>query len=433
MHLCSSRQKKDPHERVRAHTSFRLTKEEADAIGEGVRQKAPRGYGGGGGGERAPEPEPEQEPRDSGRLRRGGQWTSSRTNSVQPRGPSETARDQSVHQSVRQSVVPAWTRQKLSSEWSEEKGTFVGVVGVVVSIDAIGNQVELSFGEAHLLRKLIYPVAALGLRKKSALDRPLEDATILIGLGLDGPGVKEWCEKPENDWEVQVRDDPKLVEDCFAQQNMPFVEVFGTDLHAVTTCGVAFFTSWALGFVVETLGLGWMIHLLLALPVWVYVAYNAIFLERQRVSRIEGLSERKAKDRRNRTSTLIPDDENVEWLNAVLRKVWGPLEPGVSKSVHDSIQCTLDEMVMEPYLSEIRLADFALGQNPPAVQLASYEDSDVYGEFKINLELEMVAPEIKVDARAVVCIGGLELQVPVKVSDVMVELDLQLIVRMSEE
>jgi hypothetical protein len=45
----------------------------------------------------------------------------------------------------------------------------------------------------------------------------------------------------------------------------------------------------------------------------------------------------------------------------------------------------------------------------------------------------VVAPEIKVDALAVLCFGGFELQVPVKVSDVIVELDLQLIVRMSEE
>ena len=181
---------------------------------------------------------------------------------------------------------------------------------------------------------------------------------------------------------------------------MPFVEIFNTDQHAIMTCGAAFFASWALGFVVilritefsienvdkvcskpgfcietqhgsleqvEMLGLSWIIHLVLALPLWAYVAYNAIYLERQRVCRIELLSEREAKDRRNRT--LIPDDENVEWLNAVLRKVWGPLEAGVSKSVHACIQGSLDEIVLEPYLSEIRLADFSLGRDPPVVKV----------------------------------------------------------------
>jgi hypothetical protein len=227
MHLCGARAKKDPHERARAHTSFRFTKEQRDeigaGIGAGVRQTAPRGYGG------APEPEPEQ--RDSVRGIRAGQRTASGRgrDEVEHRGGSETARDQSVHH-VRQTVVPPWTRQKLSSQWTEEKASFVGEVGLVISTDHIGNQLELSFGEAHLMRKLIYPVGALGLRKKSqrGRDGPLEDASLLLGLGLydnrtvegvqahqDEDGrilrhpVQAWCD--ENDWEVLVRDDPKLV------------------------------------------------------------------------------------------------------------------------------------------------------------------------------------------------------------------------------
>ena len=45
----------------------------------------------------------------------------------------------------------------------------------------------------------------------------------------------------------------------------------------------------------------------------------------------------------------------------------------------------------------------------------------------------MVAPEMEVDARAVLCVGGLQLSVPVQFHDVIVECDLQLSVRVSAE
>ena len=77
----------------------------------------------------------------------------------------------------------------------------------------------------------------------------------------------------------------------------------------------------------------------------------------------------------------------MEWLNGVLWKVWGPMEPILSKNVRQTLQYTLDGLTMEPFLSSIFISSFTLGQHPPAVKFASYEDSDVYGEFKLNMEV----------------------------------------------
>ena len=420
MFSCASKGKKaQESQRSRSHSSFRLSKEEQKALLEGAAELERRAPG------LQPEPEPEPE-----HARGAGPGGRREAQSSPVSGGKDPGRPRQAR--VRTSVLPPWTRQKLSSDWTEEKAVYLGQVGKVVSVDLIGKQIELSFGESRELRKLIYPIGAVGLRKKDARDtqEPLDDAFVLLSVaGGGGAETQRWCE--DNRLEVQVRSDPKFVEECFVHQTKPFLEVAETDWHAMVSCGVAFFGAFTAGWLTDSLGLGSLVQLLVALPLWMVVAYNAIYLERRRVRRIELLSEREAKTRRERT--VIPDDENVEWLNAVLRKVWGPLEPRVSKTVQWTAQAAVADMVMEPYVPEINIPHFSLGQQPPSVQYASYEPSDVYGEFKVNMQLMMVAPEMSVDTLVTVCIGGLELEVPVRATSVIVELDMQLVVRMSEE
>ena len=368
LNFCGNPKAKAKHEKLRANTSFRFDKEEAAKI-KALRKRRDSGL----------EPEPEPEPEDGHSPRRASTGG----------GTDYVGRADSAMRHVKQTLQPIWSRQNLNSDWDDEKADYCGEKGEVVHVDTIGSQLELSFGTGQDLRKLIFPVKAVGLRSTKADRRhePLEDATVLLARDRPASGkegskceAQEFCE--ENELEVVVREDVEYVENIFKEQNMPFVEVAITDSHALLSCGVAFLVAFVLGKVAENVG-NW-VHVL-GIPLWVMVAYNAIYLERRRVRRIELFSERDMKTRRSRP--LIPDDENVEWLNGVLWKVWGPMEPILSKNVRQTLQYTLDGLTMEPFLSSIFISSFTLGQHPPAVKFASYEDSDVYGEFKLNMEV----------------------------------------------
>ena len=429
MFPCSTKVRKE-HDtgRLRHTSSVRMSPEDRELVQRAAMEIQRRAAA----SSPALEPEPEPEPGPglaypvevTPRGRRGR----SETQSAQ----AGSAADRQARGRLRTSVLPPWTRQKLSSDWNEDKAAFIGKVGKVFYVDDIGRQVELTFGYGRDLQRAIYPITAVGLRNKEAGkgQGPLEDAAVLLRFGRrEGEAAQQWCD--ENHVEVQVRDDPKFVEECFLYHNKPFVEEAFTDWHAIVSYGVAFFGAFAAGGVTEALGLGRFAQVLVALPLWVAIAYNAIYLERRRVRRIELFSEREAKTRRERTS--IPDEENVEWLNAVLRKLWGPLEPRLSKAVQWTAQATVDDAVLEPYLPEIKITEFSLGHYPPIVQYASYEPSEVYGEFKINMHLTMVAPEMNVHTLATLCVGGLEVEVPLRVSSAVVEIDMQLVVRVSED
>ena len=428
MFPCATKVRKE-HDtgRLRHTSSVRMTPEDRELVQRAaleIRRRATAKSA-------EPEPEPELEPGSRPDLPHPVEVTPRRR-----RGQSETQSAQAGPAAVRgkppTSVLPPWTRQKLSSDWDEHKAACVGKIGKVFHVDDIGRQVELTFGDGRGLQRAIFPITAVGLRNKKAGkgQDPLEDAAVLLRFGRqDGEAAQQWCD--ENHVEVQVRDDPKFVEECFLNHNKPFLEEAFTDWHAIVSYGVAFFGAFAVGGVMEALDMGRFAQVLVALPLWVAIAYNAIYLERRRVRRIELLSEREAKTRRERTS--IPDEENVEWLNAVLRKLWGPLEPRLSKAVQWTAQATVDDAVLEPYLPEITITQFSLGHYPPIVQYASYEPSEVYGEFKINMHLTMVAPEMKVHTLVTLCVGGLELEVPLLVSSAVVELDMQLVVRVSED
>ena len=96
------------------------------------------------------------------------------------------------------------------------------------------------------------------------------------------------------------------------------------------------------------------------------------------------------------------------------------------------MQVQLDGCVREPYLFEIEIDAVKVGSLPPTVRSASFEDSDVFGEFKINSNLLFVAPEARVDARVVIGACGLKLSIPIQLHDVTVKCDTQLIIRASE-
>lgn len=87
---------------------------------------------------------------------------------------------------------------------------------------------------------------------------------------------------------------------------------------------------------------------------------------------------------------------------------------------------------MEPYLCEIEIDSVKVGSLPPTLRSARFADSNVFGEFKINTNLNLVAPEAQIDARVVLSVCGMKLSLPVRLHDVTAQCDTQLIIRASE-
>eukprot|EP01046_Picozoa_sp_COSAG06_P064119 COSAG06_NODE_15179_length_1091_cov_36.898185_3_plen_136_part_01 len=136
MFSCASKGKKaQESQRSRSHSSFRLSKEEQKALLEGAAELERRAPG------LQPEPEPEPE-----HARGAGPGGRREAQSSPVSGGKDPGRPRQAR--VRTSVLPPWTRQKLSSDWTEEKAVYLGQVGKVVSVDLIGKQIELSFGES---------------------------------------------------------------------------------------------------------------------------------------------------------------------------------------------------------------------------------------------------------------------------------------------
>jgi hypothetical protein len=319
----------------------------------------------------------------------------------------------------KEAVRSLWSRQHLSSTWGEDKAFYCGMRGRVTQLDRIGNQVEIEFaseGDQQPVRRLVYPIDAVGIPVQGESAQPLQSGDKLLELG-DDLVVQQI---------VEVRDDVDFVQQCFTGHNIPFAEEFGTDMQAFVQCGGSIGVALLLGWVADIAG-SW-VHCVSLLACMV-LAYNAIYQERICGRKIELLSERRCQQQRERDA---PEEETVEWVNGVLWKAWSPMQKTIATHLHKNLQYTLDEYVTEPYVSEIEIGMVNLGHQPPIVRTASFADSDVYGEFKINSKVMLIAPEARVAARVVLSFRGVKLEVPIQLHDVVAGCDVQLILRGSD-
>jgi hypothetical protein len=234
---------------------------------------------------------------------------------------------------------------------------------------------------------------------------------------------------------VEVRADVSHVKECFRAHNEPFVEVGGTDRFAITTGLAAFAPAWLLGVA----GL----HLT-SLFVFLGIAYYCVYHHRLWMKRLELIAERQFRLRKAIQQEEIETTdksgnfqggqgkERLEWLNAAVWKIWEVHQGSLSGIIREQIQGALNEMLVNIWpVAEFNVKAFSIGSLPPRFRYATYEGSNVYGEFKINTEGFLLEPDLEMEAEVVLQCGGLRVTVPLKLADVLVRFDLQLLARVS--
>ena len=223
-----------------------------------------------------------------------------------------------------------------------------------------------------------------------------------------------------------------------------------SDVYALTTvgqCSVASIAtvvaSWALA---RTAGAGWhsaaagcsfqLVWQACTLFSWGYLYRKLEAQESKRADQVHLSSEKHA---RAQLSDPSGGHHAVQWLNEALRRTWRTLGPSLSKSVFESaIQPSLKGMIGKlcpgVELSDIGfdLPNFSLGEQPPLVNFITFEPSArrVYGEITLNANISIDIAKV-MGMKFFFKVGGVHVPLPLILCDVLCEVDVKIVLRMS--
>jgi CRP-like cAMP-binding protein len=357
------------------------------------------------------------------------------------------------HLSARQEYPSFWRRSSLKTKFSAAHQKRLGQTGEITSFSVGTNEVEVKFDDGELLH---FPTGALGLEPTVGTAHTTTSGD--SDGGGDIPGSSEAkedkkddtnidpviraCDAPTNsetrtlgimeDWmlrreelklegrRVAVMRDINVAQSYFQRVE----EVYHVDQYALTTSTAYFLFAWMLGSV---LGFNWgsaVIGLILVI--------NAFVSERSRHSRLYSEVKARVHGRWHRAIERRSREESPEWINHIIAVSWR--EMGIEKMLSDQIKDIANPMLADistwyPQVDDISIASLTLGKAAPQINNLHFENSDIFGEFRVNAEAKLDAP----DCKATIRVDMTPTPFNLAVADLNVNVDFQLLVRLSSD
>ena len=333
-----------------------------------------------------------------------------------------------------------WQRSSLKTKFSAAHQQRLGHTGEITGLFPQSNEVEVEFAGGEQLR---FPTGALGLlpsANNQGSSEPEQDSIDPIFRYCDAPtnsetrtlGIMEdWMlRRPElrlqrigdtRGRRVAVMRDINVARSYFQRVE----EVYHIDQYALTTSTAYFGAAWTLGVI---LGFNWG-----SLMIGFLLVINSFFSERARHSRLHSEVKNHVHMNWHRSIERRSRQESPEWVNQILKVSW--IQMGVEKHVSQLIKEQTNPMLEDiskgyPQVEELKLESLTLGQNPPQINNLHFENSDVFGEFRINAEARLDAPD---------CLAKIRVDLvksppfTVTIKDLNINTDFQLLVRLSSD
>lgn len=333
-----------------------------------------------------------------------------------------------------------WQRSSLKTKFSAAHQQRLGHTGEIIGLFPQSNEVEVEFASGEQLR---FPTGALGLlpiANNEGSSEPEQDNIDPIFRHCDAPtnsetrtlGIMEdWMlRRPElrlqrigdtRGRRVAVMRDINVARSYFQRVE----EVYHIDQYALTTSTVYFVAAWTFGVL---LGFNWG-----SLVIGFVLVINSFFSERARHARLHSEVKNRVHMNWHRAIERRSRPESPEWVNQILKVSW--IQMGVEKHLSQLIKEQTNPMLEDmskgyPQVDEIKLESLTLGHNPPQINNLHFENSDVFGEFRINAEARLDAPD---------CLAKIRVDLvksppfTVTIKDLNINTDFQLLVRLSSD
>ena len=205
-------------------------------------------------------------------------------------------------------------------------------------------------------------------------------------------------------------------------------EVFDIDQYALATSLSYFGAAYLLAL---TLGTHWG-----SLTIGLLLMCYAIFQERARQGRLTKHIQARVHREWSRTTSPKGPEETPEWLNKVIATGWKEMG-GERMLVEQILEATNPQLadVVEWYdeLESIQMEELRLGDHPPTITRLQFENSDVFGEFRINADVQLQAPDCRALIQMVAVVGRVRKKLPATITNLNLNVDFQLLVRLSSD
>ena len=362
--------------------------------------------------------------------------------------PLELARLREVASSAEEAAAQAQAKreeaeQDLNRQLDENKALLekllaeqrqrLGKTGVITLAHPQSNEVEVDFGDGA--DPVSFPCGALGV--EPSVEDEQDDAHDPIIRPCDAPTnsesrklgiLEDWMLRQRSlqlkGRHVTVMRDLNVARYYFKRTE----EVFDIDQYALATSLSYFGAAYLLAL---TLGTHWG-----SLTIGLLLMCYAIFQERARQGRLTKHIQARVHREWSRTTSPKGPEETPEWLNKVIATGWKEMG-GERMLVEQILEATNPQLadVVEWYdeLESIQMEELRLGDHPPTITRLQFENSDVRGEFRINADVQLQAPDCRALIQMVAVVGKMRKKLPATITNLNLNVDFQLLVRLSSD